>query len=558
MDSLLRRSRRYIIYIVVCILSCVLALGSVHPAQAQSVLTWDDLQARSTQLRNPYEQLTTAQTYKLSNLYQLREWIEVNEPEPDSYERNELQRLEESLAAEGIDADELLKEVDAARAYWAAQSRTTNEDITGRAVSLDGYVLPLGDTQARRIEEFLLVPYVGACVHVPAPPPNQMVYVKVADAVKNPGIFSPVQVEGTLQAHEGSYELFQVDGSRTVDVSYRMDLSAIAPTENQPTAPEQAGGSLLTLQGWKNLPAQISNTLTRALSQIQNQQSPRALIFALLLAFSYGVLHTLGPGHGKAVIISYFVGQGGSLQRGLLMGGQIAVFHVLSATLLVVFTDAVVRQVGGVPASHYRVVQLISYGAIALLGGWMLRQALFSRSVTAQASAAKERTIDRTIQTSPTQAANDLLNPSLLQQVQRTDAKDSSAQPTDWMACSCVACDGSPRMSNWLAMAVGAVPCSGALLVLLYGLANDLLWQSVAMVVAISVGMAITLAWIGMVAILTHRWGNQLAQRRSRSGAKRRIWALPVPLAQAVRVLGASCVCLLGLSLFALTWLGGA
>ncbi|MFK8185130.1 MAG: DUF3299 domain-containing protein [Phormidesmis sp.] len=560
----LRRSRRYTSYLWAFILSCLFAfslgLVPVTPALAQNTVTWEDLKAQSTQLRNPYEHLTTTQTYQLSNLYQLREWIAVNQPEPDSFEKQELQRLEDALAADGIDANELLKDVDAAQAYWASQSRSTNADIVGRPVSLDGYVLPLGGepissgAQTPQMNEFLLVPYVGACIHVPAPPPNQMVYIKTAEAIENPGMFSAVQVEGKLQAHEGSYDLFQVDGSRTVDVSYTMSLTAIAPTSNQPVAPSQSGGSLLTLEGWKALPAQISGTLTTALNQIQTQKSPQALALALMLSFSYGILHTLGPGHGKAVIVSYFVGQGGSLQRGLLMGGQIAVFHVLSATLLVIFTDTVVRQIGGVPASNYRVVQLISYGAIALLGGWMLRQTLTAKSTSPSTSPS----ISQATSLLTNQTPDDVLYPSLSQQIQREQPSESREQ-NDWTACLCAACDGSASMSNWLALAVGAVPCSGALLVLLYGLANDMLWQSVAMVVAISAGMALTLAWIGVVAILTHRWGTWMALRRrsQRPTVRKRPWPLPIPLAQVGRIIGASCVCLVGISLFALTWMTG-
>ncbi|MEL6552991.1 MAG: DUF3299 domain-containing protein [Cyanobacteria bacterium J06621_11] len=550
-----RRFRRYAAYLWACLLSCVFVLSSTAPASAQTTVTWEDLQAQSTHLRNPYEHLTTTQTYQLSDLYQLREWIKVNQPEPESFERQELQRLEELFAAEGIDTHELLKEADAAKAYWAAQSRVTNTDITETLVLIDGYVLPLGTNagqignQKTQINEFLLVPYVGACIHVPAPPPNQMVYIKTAEAVDNPGIFSPVQVEGELQTHEGSYELFQIDGSRIVDVSYKMNLRAITPTTNQPVAPLQTGGSLLTLQGWKQLPRAISNTLTTALNQIQSQKSPQAMIFALLLSFSYGVLHTLGPGHGKAVIVSYFIGQGGSLQRGLLMGGQIAIFHVLSAILLVIVTDTVVRQVGGAPESNYRVVQLISYGAIAFLGGWMLRQTLTQKAKPQIATAQQ-----------PDKSPAALLYPSLSQQIQ------SLAQPTNrqpkpqksdqngWISCSCLSCSEANSMSGWLALAVGAVPCSGALLVLLYGLANDMLWQSVAMVLAISVGMAMTLAWIGITAILTHRWGAQIAQKRLE---KKQAIALPISLAQLGRVIGASCVCLLGISLFAATWITG-
>ena len=559
----LRRSRRYVAYFWACLISCVFALSPIAPAMAQNTVTWEDLQTSATYLQNPYEHLTTGQTYQLSDFYQLREWVNANQPEPDSIERKELQRLEESLAADGINATELLKQVEAAQAYWAAQSRDTNPDIIGRLVRIDGYVLPLGadqrGSQTKPMKEFLLVPYVGACIHVPAPPPNQMVYIQTAEAVENPGIFSPVQVEGQLQAQAGSYELFQVDGSRTVDASYKMNLSAIAPTTNQPVAPSQTGDSLLTLQGWKNLPTQISNILTTALSRIQTQQSPWAFTFALLLSFSYGVLHTLGPGHGKAVIVSYFVGQGGSLRRGLFMGGQIAIFHVLSAILLVIFTDTVVRQLGGSPDSNYRAVQLISYGAIALLGGWMLRQTLTPKAAAQPTTPQTDKTPD------------DLLYPTLSQQLQ------TSAQPTKqipsspqnnsqsnnkqngWIACSCTACNEANSMSSWLALAVGAVPCSGALLVLLYGLANNMLWQSVAMVIAISVGMALTLAWIGIMAIFTHRWGNQMAQQRlAQQPENNKSLALPIPLFQVGRIIGASCVCLLGISLFTITWMTGA
>ena len=571
------RSRRHVVYLLICILSCLLVLCSAMPALAQTTVTWEDLQTHSAQLRNPYEQLTTAQTYQLSNLYQLREWVKANQPEPDSYERQELQRLEDLLAAEGLNVDELLKEAEVARAYWAQKSRATNSEITNRAVVLDGYILPLeADAADPQIDEFLLVPYVGACVHVPAPPPNQMVYIKVAEAVDNPGIFSPVQVEGKLLAYEGSYELFQVDGTRTVDVSYKMNLSAIAPAVNQPVLPSRPSGSLLTLQGWRAvlqaLPAQISNTLTTALNQIQTQNSPQAFAFALLLSFSYGVLHTLGPGHGKAVIVSYFVGEGGSFGRGLRMGGQIAVFHVLSATLIVIVTDSVIRQVGGASASSYRIVQLISYGAIALLGAWMLRQTLRAKSLapvqtavqTAPVQTAPVQTapVQTTVQTATvsktTPSADNLLYPSLSQQIQPNRNNELQSSPNnDWLACGCAACDGSNSMSNWLALAVGAVPCSGALLVLLYGLANDMLWQSVMMVMAISVGMALTLAWIGITAIMMHRSVSRsmskMAQRRGQQTFGRRSFAI----AQLGRAFGASCVCLVGVSLFALTWVSG-
>jgi uncharacterized protein len=69
--------------------------------------------------------------------------------------------------------------------------------LDGKRVQLGGYVVPL-DFDATRVKEFLLVPFVGACIHVPPPPPNQIVYVKAENGIDVHGTFDPVWVTGTL------------------------------------------------------------------------------------------------------------------------------------------------------------------------------------------------------------------------------------------------------------------------------------------------------------------------------------------------------------------------
>ncbi len=532
--------RRWLAYSCAFLLGCILTLLPTLPAAAQSVITWEDLAAQPTGLTNPYEHLTPDQTHLLSNLYQLQQWLKDNQATPTPQQTEEVERLENALAAEGLDVESLLAQVDQAQAYFQAQSQATNASLENRAVKLSGYVLPLRENDAQQVTEFLLVPYVGACIHVPPPPPNQMVYVQPTPAIENPGLFSPVFVEGKIRRQLSDYELFRVDGSQRVKVSYGMTMSAIASdTTGQLTAPQ------LTGPWWRTLPAKVSGTLTQALSQLQNQKTPQAFGYAMLLSFSYGVLHTLGPGHGKAVIISYFVGKSGSVQRGLSMGIRIAVFHVLSAIVVVVLTDAVVRQAGGSAAGSYRVVQLISYGAIALIGGWMLKQALRSIKVSRRLQA---------VQPVSAIAADSLLYPSLSQQILEPAAPPATTFHLLSGDCRCLTCDDSETAGGWLSLAVGAVPCSGALLVLLYGLANNLLWPSVAMVIAISVGMALTLSWIGMTAIMGNRWGQQFAEKRfanrpgTPSGLKQSFSLVTIG-----RLIGASCVCLLGIGLFCLT-----
>jgi hypothetical protein len=58
-------------------------------------------------------------------------------------------------------------------------------------------VVPL-DFEATNVKEFLLVPFVGACIHVPPPPPNQIVYVKAEKGLDIAGSFDPVAVTGVI------------------------------------------------------------------------------------------------------------------------------------------------------------------------------------------------------------------------------------------------------------------------------------------------------------------------------------------------------------------------
>jgi hypothetical protein len=70
--------------------------------------------------------------------------------------------------------------------------------LNGKRVHIGGYVVPL-DFDATTVKEFLLVPYVGACIHVPPPPPNQIIYVKTDKGFEVGGSFDPVYVTGTIK-----------------------------------------------------------------------------------------------------------------------------------------------------------------------------------------------------------------------------------------------------------------------------------------------------------------------------------------------------------------------
>ena len=71
--------------------------------------------------------------------------------------------------------------------------------LAGKVVKVPGYTVPLEDW-ASSVTEFLLVPYVGACIHTPPPPPNQLVYIQMDDGERaTMDGWNPVWVEGVLE-----------------------------------------------------------------------------------------------------------------------------------------------------------------------------------------------------------------------------------------------------------------------------------------------------------------------------------------------------------------------
>ncbi len=74
--------------------------------------------------------------------------------------------------------------------------------VDGKTVRVPGYMVPLEDS-ATGVTEFILVPYYGACIHTPPPPPNQMVYVKMEnDRRVDVNLWDPIWIEGELNITE--------------------------------------------------------------------------------------------------------------------------------------------------------------------------------------------------------------------------------------------------------------------------------------------------------------------------------------------------------------------
>jgi uncharacterized protein len=102
------------------------------------------------------------------------------------------------FAMGGTEADREYAEDD----YWSYGPRYPAgvvDELNARAVKLPGFIVPLELESDGKISEFLLVPYFGACIHFPPPPPNQTVYVRLEKPFELESMWEPVWVSGTME-----------------------------------------------------------------------------------------------------------------------------------------------------------------------------------------------------------------------------------------------------------------------------------------------------------------------------------------------------------------------
>jgi nickel/cobalt exporter len=96
----------------------------------------------------------------------------------------------------------------------------------------------------------------------------------------------------------------------------------------------------------------------------------------IAMAFAFGAVHAVTPGHNKSIVISYFLGQGGVARRGVAMSAKVIAMHVLSAIALVTVTTFLIDASLGMRPADFPAVRLISYAGVTIVGIWLLWRAV--------------------------------------------------------------------------------------------------------------------------------------------------------------------------------------
>jgi nickel/cobalt exporter len=250
------------------------------------------------------------------------------------------------------------------------------------------------------------------------------------------------------------------------------------------------------------------------------------------LAFLYGIFHAAGPGHGKAVISSYMVANGETWMRGVVLSLASALLQALVAVAIVGIAAALLNATAATMSRAVNIIEILSYSLIILIGVRLLW-------VKGRAFLAALRTLHRpaAVGAAVTPAHHDHAHHhhdaghdhhdhdhhhhdgGHTHDHDHAHEDDASAwghahapEPQE------LAGPGGWQRGLSAIVAVGLRPCSGAILVLVFALAQGLFWAGVAATFVMALGTAITVAAIATIAVGARAWAQRLADTRSGYG----------------------------------------
>ena len=211
---------------------CALLILWSAPATADLAreLSWRDLVPGGVALADPLAELTGDQRLDLEAVAWARAAERRGEISSVSEEYEIGVEMASGLAQQGLDVDALVAKYEGFRAEVDALNQRVDDGLDGQIVRIPGYALPL-EFSGVAVRELLLVPYFGACIHVPPPPPNQMVFVALDEPYVVNELFEPVWITGRMSVERSSRSLSYVDGRASLETGYTLAGTRIEPYE---------------------------------------------------------------------------------------------------------------------------------------------------------------------------------------------------------------------------------------------------------------------------------------------------------------------------------------
>jgi len=274
-------------------------------------------------------------------------------------------------------------------------------------------------------------------------------------------------------------------------------------------APEpQVGGFV----GW--LLAKQSEFYREMSATIRAAKSDGSAVWTLLaISFAYGIFHAAGPGHGKAVISSYLVANQETAWRGIVLSFASALMQALVAVVIVAVGAWLLNVTAKTMCGAEKTIEIASYALIALFGARLVwtKGGAFVSALQAErpqpAMAAAHHHHEHSHRHGHDHHHG------------HDHGHDDHSGHSHGPMPEELAGPGGWRRGLAAILTVGIRPCSGAILVLVFSLAQGLFWAGIAATFVMGLGTAITVATIAVVAVFAKDVARRLSEGRDRGGA---------------------------------------
>jgi nickel/cobalt transporter (NicO) family protein len=304
----------------------------------------------------------------------------------------------------------------------------------------------------------------------------------------------------------------------------------------RPNPEPQVGG----IVGW--LLSKQSEFYREMSATIRAAKSDGSAVWTLLaISFAYGIFHAAGPGHGKAVISSYLVANQETARRGIVLSFASALMQSLVAVVIVGICAWLLNATAKTMCGAEKAIEIVSYALIAAFGarlvwtkgGGFIRALQAPRPVPAMAFAAAAHRDhaghghDHHDHDHSHAHAQGHAHVAHHDHEHRHDdhghdhghVHDEHCGHSHGPAPSELAGPGGWRRGFGAILAVGIRPCSGAILVLVFALAQGLFWAGIAATFVMGLGTAITVATIAVIAVSAKDLARRLSGTKEGGGA---------------------------------------
>jgi nickel/cobalt exporter len=251
---------------------------------------------------------------------------------------------------------------------------------------------------------------------------------------------------------------------------------------------------------------------------IRASKSDGSAAYTLLgISFLYGIFHAAGPGHGKAVISSYLVANDETWRRGIVLSFASALLQAFTAIALVGIAAALLGATAKAMGNTVRVIEIVSYAMIIVIGLRLLwvKGRAFLKLLRGGTHEHRHHEHDHGHDRHHGHAHG------------HTHGHDHHHDHDDEASAWGHAHAPEPREltgRHWLRhglsaiVAVGLRPCSGAIIVLVFALAQGLFWIGVASTFLMGLGTAITVAAIATLAVGARGLAGRFAKAKPGAG----------------------------------------